>query len=294
MLDRLRWRLVERRAAELVAALQKRHGERWIQHVLQGGFHADEAMRRICEAFGLRPELERWVLRLALRKAEQWPNKASFQSTASPSTSEDEALLFDRCEEISGGDRSLDSEDEADQVGDEVHEDAAGPSKLWRASWRLRVLNTVQKLAPPQVLSEKEVPADTEEEEKRLNLSLREAMENAERYAAEALKEVPEAESPAVGEQKVETRISFKDSEICFFTIDEDGDTESGEEYTRQLQTKVFDGPSGHKARKGTYCWCDEDSDSESEEEDWKDQCDEMAELMGQQRQMVLWSGSWS
>ena len=28
------------------------------------------------EAFGLRPELERWVLRLALRKAEQWPQKA--------------------------------------------------------------------------------------------------------------------------------------------------------------------------------------------------------------------------
>jgi len=290
VLDRLRWRLVERRAQELVVQLQKRHKERWIQHVLQGGFHADEAMRRICEAFGLRPELERWVLRLALRKAEQWPHKASFQSSASPSTSEDEALLFHRCEEIAG-DRSY-SEDEAD-ASDEVHdiEDATGPSKLWRASWRLRVLNTVQKLAPPQVLSKKEVPSDTEEE--KLSLSLREAMENAERYAAEARSmEVPEAESPC--EQKVETRISFTDSEICFFTIDDDGDTESGEEYTRQLQTKVFDGPSGHKARKASYCWCDEDSDSESEEEDWKDQCDEMAELMGQQRQMVLWSGSWS
>ena len=28
------------------------------------------------QAFGLRPELERWVLRLALRKAEEWPDKA--------------------------------------------------------------------------------------------------------------------------------------------------------------------------------------------------------------------------
>ena len=37
VLDRLRWRLVERRAQELVAQLQKRHKERWIQHVLQGG-----------------------------------------------------------------------------------------------------------------------------------------------------------------------------------------------------------------------------------------------------------------
>lgn len=290
MLDRLRWRLVERRANELLAMLRKRHGERWIQHVLQGGFHADEGMRRICEAFGLRPELERWVLRLALRKAEEWPDKASF----SPSTSEDEALLFQRCEEISGGDRSSESEDEADGVSDEVQdaEDAAsGASKLWRASWRLRcVLNTGKQLAPPEVLSEKDIPSDMEEEEK-LSLSLREAMENAERYAAEALKEVPEAESPC--EQKVESRISFTGSEICFFTIDDDGDTESGEEYTRQLRTKVFDGPSGHKARKASYCWCDEDSDSESEE-DWKDQCDEMAELMGQQRQMVLWSGSWS
>lgn len=294
MLDRLRWLLVERRANELLAMLRKRHGDQWIQHVLQGGFHADEAMRRICEAFGLRPELERWVLRLALRKAQEWPHKASPSwPWASPSTSEDEALLFQRCEEISGGDRSY-SEDEADGVSDEVHdaEDAAsGPSKLWRPSWRLRVLTGRKrsaKLASPEVLSEKDIPSDTEEEEK-LSLSLREAMENAERYAAEALKEVPEAESPC--EQKVESRISFTDSEICFFTIDDEGDTESGEEYTRQLRTKVFDGPSGHKARKAS-CWC-EDSDSESEE-DWKDQCDEMAELMGQQRQMVLWSGSWS
>jgi len=37
VLDRLRWRLVERRAQELVVQLQKRHKERWIQHVLQGG-----------------------------------------------------------------------------------------------------------------------------------------------------------------------------------------------------------------------------------------------------------------
>ena len=44
------------------------------------GFHAisgpSPGSRGSREAFGLRPELERWVLRLALRKAEQWPQKA--------------------------------------------------------------------------------------------------------------------------------------------------------------------------------------------------------------------------
>lgn len=42
------------------------------------GFHAISRVPSPAspEAFGLRPELERWVLRLALRKAEQWPHKA--------------------------------------------------------------------------------------------------------------------------------------------------------------------------------------------------------------------------
>lgn len=36
MVDRLRLRLVERRASELVAQLQRRQGDRWIQQVVEG------------------------------------------------------------------------------------------------------------------------------------------------------------------------------------------------------------------------------------------------------------------
>lgn len=74
---RLRRRLVERRASELVAALGRRHGESWASCVLQGGFHIHEGMRTICEAFGLRPDLERQVLRSTVERAKKWSDQAS-------------------------------------------------------------------------------------------------------------------------------------------------------------------------------------------------------------------------
>lgn len=301
MVDRLRLRLVERRASELVAQLQRRQGDRWIQQVVEGGFHADEAMRRICEAFGLRPELERKVLLLVRRTAERWPNKVSLASLSSPSTSEDETWTIS-----TGGEdcASVEIDSEEEGLSDAPTEDTAltlpGPPTFWRSSWKRRMLNTlgVPKVAPPPVLSEKECSkenpsalgeeADPEEEE--LNHRLREAMANAERCAEAALKEVPELEHRSDERQ---SRIDFTDSEIRFFMIDEEGEAD-GDAYQRQLKTKAFDGPSGHRARKASICWCDEDSESESEEDDdWRERCDEMADLMSQQRQMVLWSGSW-
>eukprot|EP00913_Durusdinium_trenchii_P010807 g10137.t2 len=219
VVDRLRLRLVERRASELVAQLQRRQGDRWIQQVVEGGFHADEAMRRICEAFGLRPELERKVLLLVRRTAERWPNKVSLASLSSPSTSEDETWTIS-----TGG----------------------------------------EDCASVEIDSEEEIPEHV--------------------LVEAALKEVPELEHRSDERQ---SRIDFTDSEIRFFMIDEEGEAD-GDAYQRQLKTKAFDGPSGHRARKASICWCDEDSESESEEDDdWRERCDEMADLMSQQRQMV-------
>jgi len=70
---RLKRRLVERSCTELVSALKRRHGDSWPEHVLQGGFNAYEGMRRICEAFCLRPDLELQVLRRATDQARMWP-----------------------------------------------------------------------------------------------------------------------------------------------------------------------------------------------------------------------------
>mmetsp|Transcript_95802 Transcript_95802/g.228126 ORF Transcript_95802/g.228126 Transcript_95802/m.228126 type:complete len:360 (+) Transcript_95802:251-1330(+) len=288
VVDRLRGRLVERRSSELVAALERRHGQNWPRHVLEGGFHADEAMRRMCEAFGLRPELERRVLALAMQQAEAWPSKVPF-ALSSPSTSDDETIST-RCDESAGGrSRSSSFDSEVDATHSEG-EDSLGKAllpgpMLWRASWRLQVLNSG---APQDEDKEEDETQDKEAlEEEELSRRLREAIANAERQAGSA----QEAPEPEPVREKVQS-MKFEESEICFFIIDESGITE--DLYHRKLQTKDFDGPSGHKARKASCLWCGEDSDAESgAEDDWKDQCDEMAELMGQQRQMVLWSGSW-
>lgn len=81
----------------------------------------------------------------------------------------------------------------------------------------------------------------------------------------------------------------------------------------RTLFTKSFDGPSGHKAKRqrgrsaaaagGPLSGVDVpafDDDSEDEDEDdardwehWEDRCDDIADLMGQQRHTLLWSAAW-
>lgn len=74
----------------------------------------------------------------------------------------------------------------------------------------------------------------------------------------------------------------------------------------RSLDTKCFDGPSGHKVkRRPSEGWRgshspsheqEEDSDSEGdddEEETFKDRCDGIAVLMTQQRSSMLWAACW-
>lgn len=115
-------------------------------------------------------------------------------------------------------------------------------------------------------------------------------------------------------------------SEVCFFDAEDAQDGLRGS-YQRPLCTKAFDGPSGHKARRRRHqapviekrqggllvrlglrsasaldtarIEVDEEEDESEDdeavenEEDWQDQCNEIAELMSQQRHSLLWSASW-
>jgi len=100
-------------------------------------------------------------------------------------------------------------------------------------------------------------------------------------------------------------------AEVCFFVPDDL--EEVHESYQRLILAKSFDGPSAHKTRKtkvdrsrlsntengytakinGT-----ETDDSGSIQkvvhtEEWQEQCDEIAELMVQERHCLLWSPCW-
>lgn len=78
-----------------------------------------------------------------------------------------------------------------------------------------------------------------------------------------------------------------KSSEVCFFQVDECLDIDDACRNKRKLITKVFDGPSGHKAR-----WYD--SGVFDDIDDWEERFDNLADLMGQQRAQMLWSTSWA
>lgn len=60
---------MERRCTELVETLQRRHGSEWQAVVLRGAFEVHESMRRLCEAYCLRPDLEYEVLQAATEQA---------------------------------------------------------------------------------------------------------------------------------------------------------------------------------------------------------------------------------
>jgi len=125
-------------------------------------------------------------------------------------------------------------------------------------------------------------------------------------------------------------RIRFsRQSEVSFFSLPPPENAFRPFEYRRLLDTKVFDGPSGHKAMrtsssetKASTHWCEDEvslprtrwdrsvsetsldgEDFEDWEdfwlppeklgedvEDWEDRCDDIAELMAQQRSCLLWS----
>lgn len=75
-------------------------------------------------------------------------------------------------------------------------------------------------------------------------------------------------------------------SHIWFYQAD------AAQSYCRTVGTKGFDGPSGHKVRRWSD-WGISDEESQDEEEEWEESCDHIAELMGQERHLLLWSASW-
>ncbi|CAE8728033.1 unnamed protein product [Polarella glacialis] len=107
----------------------------------------------------------------------------------------------------------------------------------------------------------------------------------------------PEPRQPKSRRQRSRVVQFHEDSQACFFGTEGDDAPEEG--YKRLLQTKVFDGPSGHKARRTGSVSEESDVDAsdeeeeEDEEEEFEDRCDEIAELMSRQRTMLLWSESW-
>jgi len=180
---------------------------------------------------------------------------------------------------------------------------------------------------------------DEEQEEHVLSSKLVAAVRNAELHAANARTEQvlrrrlgspgAEAARTAAACKAGSTNVRFaRKSEVTFFSLN--GDTANPStlaptllEYRRPLETKVFDGPSGHKAKRTTSSeakasslenedevsvgalWCHSASETssaqdehspegeEDEEEEWEDHCDDLAELMSQQRSCLLWSTSW-
>ncbi|CAE7319196.1 unnamed protein product, partial [Symbiodinium necroappetens] len=185
------------------------------------------AMRRICEAFQLRPELERQVLTLARRRAQGWQGAAS-ECFGSPSGSDGEQpatqsrpgplrklVLVEHSFDGPGSTRSTastasfgslssPSEDEAtikdpsDLLWQEIdwlmdstqrHSLDGGP-KMGRAPWLQRALRTLD-LDPPGARCAMPPAAEGEEDEE-LSRKLVTAIINAERHAelSETLQEV--------------------------------------------------------------------------------------------------------
>eukprot|EP00929_Paragymnodinium_shiwhaense_P020322 TRINITY_DN13588_c0_g2_i1.p1 TRINITY_DN13588_c0_g2~~TRINITY_DN13588_c0_g2_i1.p1 ORF type:complete len:511 (+),score=72.53 TRINITY_DN13588_c0_g2_i1:71-1603(+) len=66
---RLRSRLVDRRADDLAEALEKKHGHDWAAKVQEGTFDVIQYMRLMCEAFCLRPQLERQVFQAVVGRS---------------------------------------------------------------------------------------------------------------------------------------------------------------------------------------------------------------------------------
>jgi len=417
--DRLRSRLVQRRTNELVVALLSRHGDGWTFHVLPGGFHAVEAMKRICEGFGLRPDLERQVLKAVSERARTWTNGASEALSQHTDTESGTFLLGGSDEEDAQSSRAsfvgrlgaawpaqqaqeprlmdLESSDtsyphsdvlsparslatsptysqlsseltpclcSSDGTEEDENDDAESlgwtleepppPGALeqeeaacswdgsraalytWRAPWRTRVLSTlgldrwwsmppIGALSTPELvglteieqtmLEEAGITEGVEEEsaeDMALSSKLVAAVLNAERQAtssseasddgslcsksepSEAQKLPSPMRLPQGRQQSLRPReVKFAESsKICFFDAWPDRCLPS-DGYHRCLETKVFDGPSGHKAKRDAEEDSDDADSSASEEEEWEDRCDDIAELMSRERHMLMWSDSW-
>lgn len=151
---------------------------------------------------------------------------------------------------------------------------------------------------------------------KDFDASLAEAASNAQRHAASsrlarAAAEVEKAAKTKAAAGIYPTTIDYEvvdqqlgrlqiavDAEIWFFQPDDQAS------YLRTLSTKKFDGPSGHKvrwrsrsimSRKLPEFYNEGDCENALDDayDDWEEMCDEIADLMSQQRHTLLWSASW-
>jgi len=406
LVDRLVWRISE----ELVAVLERKYGEKWPKHVMQRDFHIVEGMRRMCEAFCLRPELEWQVLKAVVNRARaihsseaeagsEFPLEKQLEAQRLRTQSEEEEIASTSDgasvdDPLDGGssEATTASESEQGQSGacdfcestpDVVETSSGGSSSEcdaesqtpWKASWQSRVLKSlgIQSLWPgrhaaaqatssPTQQQQAQEPCpepanvieartkddeeDGDDEEHILSSKLVAAVRNAELNAAAQAgkgtqRHLANLDGPSSGAVAVTTanactddraakhravsgRIRFaRQSEVIFFTVPVGAAASAEEdalgpfEYRRPLETKVFDGPSGHKARrthsseaKASAHGCEDESrtrldstvsetsldgeDQVAEDvEDWEDRCDDIAELMAQQRSCLLWSPLW-
>lgn len=437
---RLCARLLKRSCAELEVALERRHGDLWPQHVLRGDFHAMEGMRRICESFCLRPELERKVLKATADRAQAILTRRTEAQSCKPqqvaqysikdqnriavgkggldsrsggsthagtgnllasqsgavdsdqghgqqctdtmsSVSDDASIagtLDGTSSEGASAEEGLTIEEEMQRIralqrtqGEGVaisgmtgsssggsSSDCEASSVLpWRVSWRSRALRVLglQRFWPSTGVVWADAPTEEQEahesivafslparsgkqgdrcdqdddddddddnkegevEEHLLSSKLVAAVRNAELQVAAVRSDqvlrwvgdspsttTPATTTPALSRSSSRgSKVSFsRSSEVSFFDAELEIAPDSLE-YQRPLETKVFDGPSGHKAKrtlsseKEASCSGDRGevalSIQDDEDDEWEDHCDDIAELMSQERSGLLWSASW-
>jgi len=200
------------------------------------------------------------------------------------------------------------------------------PTKLSRPAFFEAVdeaeANVADELEYEECFSSEEDLESGEEEERLLCCKLVAAVRNAHRQAALARQEgsaaptsgaagppiatVDSGHSPgSCGSSKCTSRTRISGgSEICFFvpdSSDEQQELQQQPSYERRLYTKLFDGPSAHKAKHKGMCMfgvlsrntAESDEDDSEEEEEWEDRCDDIADLMSQERSLILWSNTW-
>jgi len=189
-----------------------------------------------------------------------------------------------------------------------------------RMPWSVRVMRTlgIEHLAnpsrSPESETKSELTAKADDREKKsdddsLSSRLFIAVCNGERHAGAHLSATSSAPSsvscPSEHRRRKSDVLFAEQAEVSFFPLHGNHSIQ----YERILSTKSFDGRSGHRAQRtvsessphsGQQPLKQEegastvDAEEEAEDEDeWKDRCDDIADLMVKQRHMLLWSSSW-
>jgi len=193
----------------------------------------------------------------------------------------------------------------------------AGGAVSKRMPWSVRVMRTlgIEHLANPwrspasETKSELTAKADDRGkngDEESLSARLFIAVCNGERQAGPHLSatSAPSVSCPSEHRRKCDVLFA-EQAEVSFFPVHGNHSIQ----YERILSTKSFDGRSGHRAQRNVSessphsgqqplkqeegaSTVDPEEDDEDEDE-WKDRCDDIADLMVKQRHMLLWSSSW-